>query len=184
MKKVLSLVLSCTMLSLVYIPIASAEETYYKNSLGAGGGFVTGYGLSYRKWFNPTMGLQVTFAPFVDNTTITNSIGFTFLKKFIDTKTTGLFMYAGYHNWYNQREGTITEYNDKDSIPVTYTATNISVNNNFGVGPGLEVKIDEHIVIDLMFGYAVYINHNNNRVGKNDSMSLQFTGECGIYYNF
>ncbi len=163
------------------------NTNFYKHSLGGAGGFVTGYGLSYRRWFNPKNGLQIAFAPYIDNNSIITSIGITYLKKFIDSKITGLFLYAGYHNWYKQNNSALTEYRIDEKgnqTPVILPAPQISVNNNFGVGPGFELKIDEHIVINLMFGYAIYINHNNSPYDKNDGVALLFTGECGIFYNF
>jgi len=78
------------------------KESSSKHGLGAGAGFTTGYGLSYRytpnKW-----GAQVNFAPYKDNETERYSVGLTFLYKLIENTNTSLYAYQGNHYYYNSQ---------------------------------------------------------------------------------
>ncbi|MFH0948248.1 MAG: hypothetical protein V1833_04530 [Elusimicrobiota bacterium] len=138
----------------------------YKHSIGAGAGGVTGLGLSYRRWFD-NKAFQITFLPYLSKENSTISLGLTYLKKLKEGRTSDLLFYTGYHFYYDKFMDTSESISKK----------NISINNNLGAGPGIEIKYGDNIVLDLMFGYAIY--HNNE-----DGLSLNFTGETGIYYNF
>ncbi len=75
------------------------------HNLGAGAGFVTGYGLSYRQWFEKN-GIQLTAAPFYNKTDYDErtviSCGVTALRIFKEAKLVNLIGYLGPHYFYNK----------------------------------------------------------------------------------
>jgi hypothetical protein len=136
-----------------------------KHSLGAGIGFTTGYGLSYRytpsKW-----GIQVNFAPFKNVTQEIYSVGCTFLYKLNDKNKVTLYLYEGNHYYYNQ-SAFFNETNQKNEI-----STESYMNNGFGFG--IEMPFFEQIGFNLMTGYACYDNFK----------MYNLTGEAALYFKF
>lgn len=147
--------------------VINSNKTY-NHSIGAALGPTIGMGLSYRNWFTEKQAIQVTLLPFVSENEKKISLGFNYLKKLKQGKSTNLLLYAGYGYFYNQDND---QYND--------SSKNISIDHNIGIGPGLEFKNGD-IVLDLMIGYALYNKNENNK----NILSLNFTGGFGIYYNF
>ena len=148
----------------------STSENINKHALGAGAGFTTGYGLSYRytpnKW-----GAQVNFAPYKDNETERYSVGLTILYKLIENTNTSLYAYQGNHYYYNsQMEYT---YNPIAPFNQTYERVSEGYMNN-GVGFGIEIIIAKRISFNLMAGFATYRNFSN----------INLTGETALYYKF
>ena len=161
--------------------VSSEQEKnlLYKHAIGAGAGFTTGYGLSYRyipsKW-----GFQINFAPYYTKETERYSIGLTALYRLIESKVSSLFLYEGNHFYY---DSYITYY-DPTNPQVVYMSgaaqnnlikkreTENFVNN--GIGVGIEFIIVKRIGFNLMGGYAFYRNFEQ----------LNFTGETGLYYKF
>jgi hypothetical protein len=137
-----------------------------KHSLGAGLGFTTGYGLSYRyapsKW-----GIQVNFAPFKNSTQEVYSVGCTFLYKLNEGQKITLYLYQGNHYYYNQDKNFFNENTNQ------YETKTDSYSNS-GVGFGIEIPIFDQIGFNLMTGYAAYENFK----------AYNLTGEAALYFKF
>jgi hypothetical protein len=146
-----------------------SSDAKYKYSIGAGAGFATGYGLSFR-YLPERFGAQVNFAPYKDSETERYSVGLTFIYKVIESKITNLFLYQANHYYYNSE--MVHTYN-----PVTggeeKTRTTDSYFNN-GLGFGIEIIMAKRIGLNLMAGYAFYDNFQQ----------LNITGETALYYKF
>jgi hypothetical protein len=139
-----------------------------KHSIGAGAGFTTGYGLSYR--YRPAkFGVQVNFAPYSRNDVKTYSTGLTFLYTIIENNASNLFLYEGNHYFYNSYIGSTYVAN---GTYITKRYTESYVNN--GVGVGIELIVAKRVGINLMGGYAFY----------NNFKGLNLTGETALYYKF
>lgn len=149
-------------------------ENKFKHSIGAGAGFTTGYGLSYR-YIPGKFGGQVNFAPYHNKETDRYSVGLTFIYQLIESKTTILYLYQGNHYYYTSE---IMEFYDPSPIkgndPISYKkrVTEGYVNN--GLGIGIEFIIAKRIGLNLMAGYAFYDNFKQ----------VNFTGETGLYFKF
>lgn len=146
------------------------KESSSKHGLGAGAGFTTGYGLSYRytpnKW-----GAQVNFAPYKDNETERYSIGLSFLYKLIENTNTSLYAYQGNHYYYNSQMQYV--YDPIAPLNETYKRVSEGYMNN-GLGFGIEIIIAKRISFNLMAGFATYSNFSN----------INLTGETALYYKF
>ncbi len=147
----------------------------YTNAIGAGAGFTTGYGLSYR-YIPGRIGFQANFAPYHDKQSDTYSAGVTFIYTLIESKTANLFLYEGNHYYYDSQMVYYTDSTKNiqttDTSHITGRMTESYVNN--GVGFGMEFIIVKRIGFNLMAGYAFYDNFR----------SINFTGETGLYYKF
>ena len=151
--------------------IAKAEnESKLKHSLGAGAGFTTGYGLSYR-YMPKRFGAQVNFAPYKNTDVERYSVGLTFLYTLIETRAANLFIYQGNHFFSNSQNVMI--YDKFDPMMVTTERQTDSYVNN-GAGIGIEFIIGKRIGFNLMGGYAFYRNFTQ----------IQFTGETALYFKF
>ncbi len=175
MKKIMVFTLCFTLFA---VGVSMAEnkvqgEKYgeYNHGVGVAAGFVTGYGLSYRK-LGKKYNLQLTFAPYVQGKDTKISAGVALLKDMYRGDTSKLFFYSGLHYWYNR----YTE-KDEDENEVTLKGEWTDQWLNCGFGPGFEFNITSNIVFDLMAGYAVYLCDN-------EATSLNFTGETALYFYF
>ena len=179
MKK--KLLFSLTLIShFIYLTLSGQDlnnqesDKKYNHEIGAGAGFTTGYGLSYR--YMPTKyGFQINFAPYHDKEIHRYSVGLTFTYTIIENKMSRLFLYQGNHFYYNSQLVYVSDpdptkpYNPgskKERISDRY------VNN--GVGFGIELIIVKRIGFNLMAGYASYRNFEE----------LNLTGETALYYKF
>jgi hypothetical protein len=147
----------------------------YKHAIGAGAGFTTGYGLSYR-YLHGKFGGQINFAPYHNNETTRYSAGLTFLYKIIEGENTNLYLYQGNHFYYNSQMTYIYPIVKGPGMPTpepTYERVTESYMNN-GVGIGIEFIIIKRIALNLMGGYASYRNFSQ----------INFTGEAALYYRF
>ena len=136
-----------------------------KHSVGAGLGFTTGYGLSYR--YTPSrFGVQVNFAPFKNSTQEVYSIGCTFLYKLTEGNKVSLYLYEGNHFYYNQDKNFLNNANKIETKTESY------INNGFGFG--VEVPFFDQIGFNLMTGYACYDNFR----------MYNLTGEAALYFKF
>lgn len=147
----------------------------FRHSIGAGAGFATGYGLSYR-YMPVKFGGQVNFAPYHTSETDRYSFGITFLYRLIETKTSNLFLYQGNHYYYNSETVYYADTNRTiQSIDPTGSKSRLKesyVNN--GIGIGIEIIIAKRIGFNLMAGYAAYKNFEE----------VNFTGETALYFKF
>ncbi len=142
----------------------------YKFSIGAGAGFATGYGLSFR-YVPEKFGGQVNFAPYKDKETERYSFGVTFIYLLIESKSSNLFLYQANHYYYNSEMVYIYDPNPPYNQGET-RQTEGYFNN--GVGFGVEIIFAKRIGLNLMAGYAFYDNFQQ----------LNVTGELALYYKF
>ncbi len=175
MKKIIVFTLYFTLLT-SGIAVAENKEKVgkyeeYNHGVGVAAGFVTGYGLSYRCLGKKYI-LQLTFAPYVEGKEMIISAGAAILKNMYIGDKSKLFVYSGFHYWYNK----YTEKDD-DENDVTLKGEWTDQWLNCGFGPGFEFSITNNIVFDLMAGYAVYLCNNA-------ATSLNFTGETALYFYF
>lgn len=147
-----------------------SPATKYKYSIGAGAGFATGYGLSFR-YLPKQFGAQVNFAPYKDSETERYSVGFTLIYMIIESKITNLFLYQANHYYYNSE--MIYTYNPAMPAVEEKVRTTDSYFNN-GLGFGMEIIVAKRIGFNLMTGYAFYDNFRQ----------LNITGEMALYYKF
>ncbi len=155
-----------------YAQDSSSNKTIkkFKYGIGGGAGFATGYGLSFR-YIPKKFGAQLNFAPYIDNTTSTYSVGATFLYKLNENNTTNVYVYQGNHFYYNSQ--ILEEYDPTNpSVPIKVRSTDSYVNN--GVGFGLEIIFVKCVGLNFMAGYAAYKNFQQ----------LNVTGEIALYYKF
>ncbi|MFI5222002.1 MAG: hypothetical protein ACHQK8_06740 [Bacteroidia bacterium] len=147
---------------------ASPDTTNYKYGVGAGAGFTTGYGLSFR--YTPSRcGVQFNFAPYHASGTNIYSVGLTFLYRLVETHSANLFLYQGNHFYYNSQP---VNYIDPNNNMQQRRQTDQYFNN--GLGIGIEFIIVKRIGFNIMMGYAAYDNFNE----------VNFTGETGLYFKF
>lgn len=152
----------------------TTEEPVFKHAIGAGIGYITGYGLSYRYTPNK-FGVQVNFAPYHSTDLDRYSVGVTFMYTMVKNRISSLYLYQGNHYYYNSEMVYVYEtdptkpYNPN---PPKQRITDGYVNN--GLGFGIEVTIAKRIGFNLMGGYAVYNNFKN----------VNLTGETALYYKF
>jgi len=101
------------------------ENNVEKHNVGAAVGFVTGYGLSYRHWFNRN-GFQATCAPYYNKdqygSELIVSLGATGLYKVKEAKYVDLLVYYGPHFWY-YREKYRNHYYGINNSTVTSDTT-------------------------------------------------------------
>ncbi|MDZ4759001.1 MAG: hypothetical protein SGJ10_12790 [Bacteroidota bacterium] len=141
----------------------------FKHGIGAGIGFTTGYGISYR-YFPDKFGVQINFAPYHNKEVDRYSVGVTFLYKLIDNKMSNLYLYQGNHLYYNSYTNFI--YDPTKTDPVAQEFSELYINN--GLGFGMEFIISKRIGFNLMGGLASY----------NNFTQLNLTGETALYYKF
>lgn len=140
------------------------SEVKPKHSLGAGIGFTTGYGLSYR--YTPSnFGIQVNFAPYKTSNVSRFSTGLTFLYRLTNGQTTSLYVYEANHFYSNSE-------NIPDGLGKTSRSEEAYFNN--GIGFGVEIMVASKIGLNLMTGYASYKNGEE----------LNMTGEAALYFKF
>lgn len=166
----------CVAFLLLFIQLPAQETNIANNvkpyvfGLGAGAGFATGYGLSFR--YHPgKLGLQTNFAPYKDAETERYSAGVTLLYTVITGQISNLYIYQANHYYYNSQ----TNYVYNPSLPnqeEKVRSTEDYVNN--GIGFGMEIIMAKRIGLNLMTGYACYRNFEQ----------LNVTGEMALYYKF
>jgi hypothetical protein len=143
-------------------------------NVGAAAGWVTGYGLSYRQWFNKN-GIQLTIAPYYskdsNQTSYSLSFGVTGLRIIKEAKNVNLFVYCGPHFWYYYQKYQPNYYNSLSMNTITRNKLLF-----LGGGPGIDFHFWK-LSFNLMVGLAFTTNFGN-------STGFQPTGETGIYYSF
>ena len=149
-------------------PAAEVEKGFYPHNIGAGAGFATGNGLSYRHWFPSKFGFQITMAPLYSKNEQWVSAGLSVLRIFKQARFVNLFGYAGIHGLYryNEFEDEKTEETKTEEIKTVY----------LGAGPGIDIHF-WHLSLNIMFGYA-------GLVELPDDLGAQFSAETALYYSF
>jgi len=142
------------------------NEEKTKHAVGAGAGFTTGYGLSYRYTPNK-LGVQVNFAPYKNGADYQYSFGLTALYSLMQNEKTTLYLYQANH----YLASSFMEFDN--SIPSVLKRKTESYFNH-GIGFGVEFIVASKIGFNLMTGYATYDNFNK----------LNVTGEAALYFKF
>ncbi|OFX62214.1 MAG: hypothetical protein A2046_00895 [Bacteroidetes bacterium GWA2_30_7] len=151
----------------------------YKHSLGAGAGFTTGLGISYR-YFPKKLGFQLNVAPHYQDygKEAFISAGLTFLYNLSESKYSAVYAYFGNHLLHTsevKKQGD-SFYNSATGY-YEYTYTDHTVVKdviNSGIGFGFEFNTQKRVTLNLMGGYAQY----------NSFERLFFTIEAALYYRF
>ncbi|MES2380662.1 MAG: hypothetical protein V4538_06460 [Bacteroidota bacterium] len=150
------------------------KEKAFKHGIGAGIGYTTGYGLSYK--YSPNLlAVQVNFAPYHNNELDRYSVGVTLMYTLVKNNLSSLFIYQGNHFYYNSEMVTIYETDPNKPYnpnPPKQRVTDQYFNN--GVGFGVDVTIAKRISFNLMAGYAFY----------NNFKQINLTGETALHYKF
>lgn len=167
-------------LLLIYLFIRTLQaqeapaEKVFKHGIGAGIGFTTGYGLSYK--YNPNLwAVQLNFAPYHRNELDRYSVGLTLMYSLVKNNVSSLFIYQGNHFYYNSEMVTIYETDPTkpyDPNPPKRRVTDQYFNN--GLGFGVDITIAKRISFNLMAGYAFYSNFEQ----------INLTGETALHYKF
>jgi len=149
--------------------ISKEENVRFKNAIGLGAGFTTGYGLSYR-YIPKQFGVQINFAPYKSESRNITSLGLTFICNLIEAEKTSLYLYQANHYYYEKYKYKSYSYyrnssNDK---------TEITKHFNTGLGIGIEFIMLKRISFNIMGGYGAY----------RDFETLSLTGETGLYFKF
>lgn len=144
------------------------------HNIGAGAGFVTGYGISYRHWFPSGYGWQVNFAPYYskseDFEDRSLSLGLTGLKIMRRDTVVNLIAYAGASVLYDYDRYQAYYESEPEEIITTNTRY------TFGGGPGFDVSF-WHLSFNAMFGFRISTE-------TNDEVNMDITGETALYYAF
>lgn len=172
MKKVIII----TLLLLSTLPLSSDEnQERYEKYIGAGIGMTTGGGLTYRYW-PEIWGGQVVFTPSWVGEDIGFILGLAGFRTLHETKYARLFLYLATSSYMDWGEMDTAEYLDAEGRELENVEPQMETVWTFepavGFGPGLEIYLFEHIVIDVMFGFGLTSN------------GLNFTWETGLYYRF
>ncbi|MBD3419247.1 MAG: hypothetical protein GF398_03925 [Chitinivibrionales bacterium] len=172
----------CSLLTavvMVLIQYATAEvEHFSPHNVGAGAGFISGYGIQYRHWFPSRHGVQFSVGPYLNKSDneedFTISLGLNGLYIFKDSKFVNLFLYYGTHFWYGRSTlsydpvapGPAYDEDDNSEDYFTY----------FGAGPGFDIHF-WRLSLNLQPGVAFRYKDNGN-------YGLQMSGEISLYYSF
>lgn len=149
-------------------------------NIGAGAGFVTGYGISYRQWVG-TYGYQITTTPYYNKNDYSShfslSVGATGLRMIKEARVVNLFGYFGPHLFYSR-----DEYSDDGYLSnSTYVSAKNVVNSTkvlfVGGGSGLDCHFST-VSLNLMFGVMGRTTFGESGAG------VSLTGEVSVYYSF
>lgn len=142
----------------------------WKNGLGFSAGYSTGWGMSYRHYFNK-FGMQATLGPYVTKDDANVSVGLSFLYDLVKTEKTTFFLYQGNNFMYQK-------YREYNYDPYTYMETRGKIVKDYnlvhGLGIGYEIVVFERIGLSFMGGYAA----------GDFFESINFTGEIAALYRF
>lgn len=110
------------------------SDSKIHHALGIAAGTSTGYGISYR-FFYDRFSVMAVAAPFYGNAYDLSSYGFSFIYQATNYPRTNLLVYQGNHFLIDDL---------------------VSENIINGAGIGLEYSGDDNIVLNFMFGFAGY----------------------------
>ncbi len=148
MKKKLLLVMGLVLIgSLLSAPLGLAkEEVEINQAIGLGGSPLIGPGISYKYFFTPKQGIQVTGSLVGSSeATISYKLGTMYQKVMAETDLTRLFFAPGI-GWQQtidaNEEDDITKIDSKDEEVVYYTNQADKKRLTMGINWGAEFKID------------------------------------------
>lgn len=126
------------------------------HGLGFAAGTTSGYGLSYRIFFN-RLGIFLTYAPYQNEEESTYVLGYGFLLNLVEGEKAIFFLYQS--NVLIKQGGT---------------ADNAGTYSNHGLGLGIELIIAKAVGFNLMGGFGIY----------EQSAIIPVTIDVGLYYKF
>lgn len=163
------IVLTIFLYSLGNFCFAQETKKTWKSEFGAAAGFTTGYGISYRGYYEK-IGFQATFFPYKSSTFSNFSTGFTLLYKLIQKEKTNFYLYQGNHYFYSRDSYLATNQQGNPGPDIV----NTNEYYNVGIGAGIEIVTLKNIGFNFMGGIAGY-----------DSFEfITLTGEFGVFYKF
>ena len=177
----------------------------YKNNIGAAGGFVTGYGISYRRLLGGKNSLQITGIPFYYESKYNNkgidtysstrdsgysnfgnlSIGLTWLRVFAREFDIRLLSYAGANlnvryeksDYRERRREWISDRDDYDTLTKHVQKDDIVKRFTLGGGLGGEFQV-WRLAGTLMAGIQAYYERETKSKGVIPSI------EIGVYFGY
>ncbi len=163
------------LLSASLCAVSAGENDVGRYNIGLAAGFTTGYGLSYRQWFDNGYGLQLTCGPYYDKTTSSTdasvSTGVTGLKVINSVRGLNLFGYVSAHMHYSYSMDTVyLDIYPESSVSETTTLY-------IGGGPGLDFhtkRVSFSVMTGLMY----------NTTLQQSSVHFGLTVETALYYSF
>jgi hypothetical protein len=180
-------------------PNAMSLKTH---NIGAGAGFLTGYGLTYRHWSPSKFGYQATLIPVIrineDETFFNSSSGLIGLRSFHQTQMTNFFGYLGGHYNYLYERDRRYNYIPVSNTSVAYDYKEFTHNLFTGGGIGIEIHF-WNLNYSLMTGYAGHLSSTkiiDNSIDYNGlpaykdsgkwktSFELQPSIESALFYSF
>ncbi|HKK66986.1 MAG TPA: hypothetical protein VJ946_02200, partial [Bacteroidales bacterium] len=140
-------------------PDENSTDTKFEDlthGIGAAAGFTTGYGLSYRYYYN-RMVFQATFSPVVENPdNMTFSSGLTFMYRLTQTDYINFYLYESNH-WnysvYEYESGGWYSYGSSNYYSSLTRDTESYIHS--GVGVAFEFVLWDRLSVNLMTGYSV-----------------------------
>ena len=121
-------------LSAILSAVSAGENDVGRYNIGLAAGYTTGYGFSYRQWFENGYGMQFTCGPYYDKTTSATdaniSFGATGLKIINSMQGINSIGYIGAHVHYAYSLDSLYNYD----MPIE---ASVSRSTNFYTGPDL-----------------------------------------------
>ncbi|MDA3852223.1 MAG: hypothetical protein PF447_13285 [Spirochaetaceae bacterium] len=166
MKKLLYLLCIFLLSSTLWSQQQSQEEALEikGHNIGVMLGNSLGYGLTYRYWPD-RLGVQLTFSPSIDYGNQGFIVGGSFFYTIQGGKITQLFFYTGGQYAFNYYQNDFWFYDESTETNFDYS---------IGAGPGLEIRIINHIAMDFLFGYSY----------SPADMTVNFSFDTGIFYRY
>lgn len=153
-------------------PTDTARAENRKNSIGIAVGFTTGYGLSYRRYFNRAA-IQLTSGPTYsdrgDNARISSGLTLFFRLNKEYGNAVNYNLYFSNHYFYKRTSETVHPIYPQN---INVTTEEHIFNSGFGIN--LNFRMRERLDLDMMIGYAQY----------NSFERLSLTVETGLYFKF
>ena len=169
------LILSTILLAAGLYSVFADEDKVGKYNIGFAAGFTTGYGLSYRQWFDNGYGMQFSCGPYYDKnsdaTDVSLSLGVAGLKMIHSARRINLFGYYGTHLHYS--------YFKQNNIFDLY-ANSASITEDWNLFTGGGAGLDFHVGIislSVMTGLMLSSDFKNN-------YHFGITAETALYYSF
>jgi len=167
------------------------SEDYFNHGLGLSASFTSGYGLSYRYFFNDKISLQPTaFYYYSKEDNRKNSglnVGIEYQHGLFRTEEARFYVYAGYsyHRYYNDDSWYSDDpWND-------YQSTNEDLMHFFGTGIGYDYIFNKHFSVGLNTGFRYgstkeYYNYPNRPMENttNEKISFSFSGAINFFFMF
>ncbi len=149
--------------------IKKYKPNSFKHSFGIGAGFASGYGFSYR-YFPEQFGVQVNFAPFISSNVSVVSIGTLGLISLDRTKVSDFYIYFGGHLFNSDTE-------EASRTMIFY-----------GIGPGIQLNLSEHVSWDFMVGYGgsetMAYKDKRSYSAIPDDFRIGYTVEMALHFRF